>query len=631
MKKILVALLAVLLIVSMLFSCGDKKPSTPSDDDNTEDPDDPTPGKDDPTLDPTDNGTYMKDAVGIYVNGTDTRIGVDFLTQVAYGSASSVTETIIQSYRNAQLIIDRGHSDVPVYGIYAGAAHEYLNFYGDLAAMGITNLRTNYGGVNDTVMAAFCESNISVMLTAGTGFTDYYTGSDKINTNPDLLDLSKYDFVGYLEKVYDNISRLLSEYGPDGSFFDTYEGNYNPIRYIEVQNEPNFQYLFAVKRPDGSDDAYNYLKYCIYALEQIVTYYTVKSLCPDDENGNPTVYVVGMGAGGVSGLDRPFLEAVLKMNNETVFQMSDSLTTGKLLYEILNESIAASDKLQALFAQFDVDGSSKKMDIDTINTMDILSTHPYIDGKSTGGGTSPFGGTANYSVTNNLYNIRSILDSAGRGDLPIWFTECGWNISKAEGALKGDGPHTQLEQAEMEVQYYLYAIRNGIDRITYMSIIDTDGCNYGQFQSESSTLGAGGADNRWIDADWRLCCYAIQTMTTLLPNPALKKVVREKPTEFIYELIPNVGSRETVTVVLSPATPTKISVPWDYEYALVTDLFGATKLVAASNGNVTVDAGPALLYLQVPTMADLIANGVPVAAETTTLLPVMWVSEKNEY
>ena len=630
MKKILIAFVVILLIGSLLFSCGTTTPVTPPDDSNHgTDPDDPqNPGDNDPTLDPTDGGSYMKDAIGVYVNGTDIRIGTDFLTQVNFGTGNSVTETIIQNYRDAQIIIDRGHTDVPVYGIYSGAAHEYLNFYGDLAAMGITNLRTNYGGVNDTVMEAFCESNISVMLTAGTGFTDYYTGSGKINTNPDLLDLSKYNFVGYLEKVYDNISGLLSKYGPDGSFFDTYDGNYNPIRYIEVQNEPNFQYLFAIKRPGGSDDANNYMKSCVYALEQIVTYYTVKSLCPDDENGNPTVYVVGMGAGGVSGLDRQFLEDVLKMDNTTVFQMNSSKTTGKLLYDILNESIAASEILQNLFG---VNGTTEKLDIDTVNTMDILSTHPYIDGKSMSGGTSPFGGTQYYSVTNTLYSIRSILGEAGRGDLPIWFTECGWNISEAEGALKGDGPHTQLEQAEMEVQYYLYAIRNGVDRITYMSIIDTDGCNYGQFQTESSAVGAGGANNRWVDADWRLCCYAIQTMTTLLPNPALKKIVREKPAEIIYELIPDIGSRDTVTVVLSPESANTIAVPWNYEYALVTDLFGATKLVAASNGNVTVDAGPALLYLQVPTMADLIANGVPVASEAATLLPVMWIGEKTEY
>lgn len=584
---------------------------------------------------PSLSETYMKDATGVFVKGTDLRVGYDFLPAQDYATKSggaTLSQKDLDDLRSAEDIIGYGHADVPVYGIYAGAAHEYLNFYQSLDEMGVVGLRTNYSSsFNDAVMDAFCESGISVMLTTGVTFgSTYYRGNaGMVNTDSALVDMANYNFTAYLEAVADNITTLLSVYGPRGSFFCdasgaiVYDGNYNPIRYIEVQNEPNFQYLFAVKRPDGSDDAYNTLKHGIYALEQIVTYYTVKSLYPDDE-GHPQVYVVGMGAGGVNGLDQNFIRSVLSMSDTTEFRNGD-VSTGYTLKRILNDAIAASPMLQEIMG---VDGTTTQCSIDTVNTMDILSTHPYIDGKFA---TSPFARNDMFCLSENIRSIRALLAEGGKPDMPIWFTECGWNVLRDEGGLKSDGKHTQLEQAYMEVQFYLYALRNGIGRVAFMSIIDTDGCNYGQFQADADKLGDGSSKNRYIDADWRLACYAIQTMTKLLPDPALAKILLEDATKGLaYEFVPYVGAAENVTVVLSPLAKNTVTIPWtSSDYVLMTDLFGAEKIVRVDGGVISVDAGPNVVYLRNATRADLVRLGVA-PATTASLLPLAWHEERRE-
>ncbi len=634
MKRALLTVVAAVLLITMLCtmvtSCKIQRGDNPGNTDNRpNDPDDPNKNPSDGGYHPEDGGTYMRDAVGVTVKGTDIRVGYDFLPASDYatrGGTAAVDPTDIDSLRKAAEIIAAGRSDVPVYGIYVGAAHEYLNFYKDFSEMGITNLRTNSSGLTDQVMAAFCESKTSVMLTHGANLGLYYKGDgQKHNDDPALLDLSNYNFVGFLESIVDSLTALLDKYGPDGTFFDTYDGNYNPIRYIEVQNEPNFQYLFAVRRPDGTDDAYSYLKCCAYALQQIVTYNTIKSICPDDPANNvPSVYVVGMCTGGVNGLDTSFINNVLAMDNKTVFQQSNTATTGVTLYQILNDSIAKSEKLQKIMG---VDGTTAKADIDTVSTMDILSTHPYIDGNQA---TSPFGHNSAFRLSANINSIRQLLATKGRTNLPIWFTECGWNVLKSDGGLLAEGKHTQLEQAYMQLQYYLYAIRNGIDRVTFMSIVDTDGCNYGQFQANSSQLGAGSSNNRWIDADWRLACYAIQTMTRMLPDPRLTKVVKESPTGLVYELAPRANSRDRITVVLSPLSPSKVDVPWTVsDYVVMTDIFGAEKLVEAVNGKITVEAGPNLVYLREATLNDLVRFGVR-HVQTASVLPLAWTGEKYD-
>ena len=630
MKRILIALVAILLIVSMLFSC--KKNPDPTPGPGSQDGNEDNGGS---TVDATDNGTYMKDAVGIYVYGAnrvfteDTngaiRIGADILPQVDFNGTSNavLSQSILNSMAAIDSVYVAGRSDVPVYGMYAGAAHEYVNFAPDLASVGITTIRTNRGGITDESMRAFCENNVSVMVTSGLGFTSYFASNDLTKSNSALLIYDYYNFTGYLEKVVEQTTEFLGKYGPNGSFFETYTGNYNPIRYLEVCNEPNFQYIFPIKRENGADDANNYLKSCVYALLQIVTYHTVKTVCPD-------VQVVGMGAGGAGNLDLQFIEDVLKMDNSTCLQMSASKSTGVTLYNILNSVIAESEIVRSVMPE-GIDGVTNKMDIDTVHTMDILSTHPYNEG------VSPFGRDGYQCISNNLFSIRSLLAQKGVGYMPIWFTECGWNITNEEGGLFDGGEYTQLEQAEMEVQYYLYALRNGVDRIMYMSTNDTDGCCYGQFQASSGELGVAGSTNKWVDADWRLCLYAIQTMVNKLPNPAIlaasEKCLSDGSTcTLVYTFSPYIGAneRDYVTTVLSPMTAAEVEVAWDYDYALVTDLFGATHMVPAKEGKVTLNAGPAILYLEIPTMQDYIDHGMNPTAETGVSLETAWLGEKFE-
>ena len=119
-------------------------------------------------------------------------------------------------------------------------------------------------------------------------------------------------------------------------------------------------------------------------------------------------------------------------------------------------------------------------------------------------------------------------------------------------------------------------------------------------------------------------------MSRILPNPSLSKVILETTSGLAYELIPDADSSDRITVVLSPLTSAKVTIPWTVsDYIVMTDIFGAEKIVEAIDGKVTVDAGPNLVYLREATLTDLANHGVR-AAETFSILPLAWSGEKSD-
>ena len=53
-------------------------------------------------------------------------------------------------------------------------------------------------------------------------------------------------------------------------------------------------------------------------------------------------------------------------------------------------------------------------------------------------------------------------------------------------------------------------------------------------------------------------------------------------------------------------------------------------MVPAKEGKVTLNAGPAILYLEIPTMQDYIDHGMNPTAETGVSLETAWLGEKFE-
>ena len=446
-------------------------------------------------------------------------------------------------------IISKGRSEIPLYGIYAWF-EDYNSYYEEIQDIGFTCLRTtlgrlcSYNAATDTAtyyderFLLLTNDDIEVFVTTGIGTTAYLKPGAVPDGNGQYKP-SDFDVEAWIQAEIDTILAFLRRYGPNGSFFTDYpDAKYHPITCIELYNEPNFGYM--VKGDDAT-------KREMYARLQIGTYAAIKAEYPE-------VKILGFGAGGANLADIGFISATL------------------------NAFPAAA------------------------TTMDILTTHPYLEE------ISPFaamkGGT---SLAGQLKRLRDIAKGAGIEDIPIWYSECGWMIQTAEGGRYNMAwGSTQVTQAAMLTQEYVFGMRMGIERITYMYMMDTDNCNYGVVNYDGSR---------------RLAAYAIETMIEILPNPLITKAIFEGKDKygtvngiFAYEVEPEPGARP-VTIVFTNCNPTTVSIPWDEPYAVVTDMVGSSILVEADDGAITVDAGACILYIrsvdQVPNLDKVLAKPAP--------------------
>jgi hypothetical protein len=638
-RTVLPLLLIVGILMSMLVACKSKGPTTdPSDGDE----------QTGSSVDVTDSAGPLTDPSVSTVIGSVSSADAAFLTQLAdiYEECSGVSGyekngTIVNYFPDADEIIAKGRGDVAIYGIY-GWAKEYLDFYDDLSEIGFTCLRTTGSIANatydsaiidDTVMAAICNSGISVMTTMGlaicsssnlTSTTDYFLGTTQSELTKVSRDecLDYFDVAGWIEANIDKTFALLDKYGPNGTFFqENPDLNYNPIRYVEVYNEPNFQYMLPIKTSSGDDYANHEAKTKMYVMLQICLYTAVKNRYGDD------VKIVGFGAGGDSGLDLAFIEAALSMTDSD--DLSYILNTA-----IFGDASRANEEHAGVKTYAGSATLREKMGlsvgdtvkIDVAGTMDVLSTHPYWK-------PSPFSqNSQGSSIPKYLSQIRSYLKKYGgeeAADMPIWYTECGWNLLSSDGGLASSGGNvTQLVQAIMEVQEYILGMRCGVDRITYMHMQDTDGCNYGIFNHLSSGSG---------DYSWRTACYAIQVLTHLMPNPRLVNVINEGADKsgninYIYEFESDIGG-ENVIVAFTAEKAQTLYIPWSEDYALVTDMLGTTKIVAAVKGQIVLDGGAAMMYVRHVDNQTLIANGYLPSLDSAelNLASYAWCEKQEQF
>ena len=326
----------------------------------------------------------------------------------------------------------------------------------------------------------------------------------------------------FVQGCIDLTEERISKYGPDGSFFKEHpELPYRPVKYFELFNEPNFGYMI----PDSSpiDE-----KVRLYCMVQVAQYKAIKSR-------HPEVKVVGFGAGGASAADIGFVAKCLEHEPEM------------------------------------------------IHSMDIFSTHPYVDPNP------PYAFShwlPDYNIPFAHRRIRGMLDAKGGKDIPMWYTELGWMIPPSEGGRFNSCHHgvNLMEHAAYNVQVYLLGLRLGVERITTMYIMDTDGCNPGFVN---------------FDGSWRPAAYAVKNLIEILPDPKLVGAIYDGDDyrRYAYRIESEVDGEEVI-VAFTAKYPETIDIPWDAPEAKLTDMLGNTKIVKAEDGVLQVEAGIYPTYIR---------------------------------
>ncbi len=346
----------------------------------------------------------------------------------------------------------------------------------------------------------------------------------------------------FLDHYLKGLETFVRTYGPGGTFFETHpDAPKRPIRHIEVWNEPNFQYMIP-PREGVERQVVEAEREALYAKVLPAAYRTIKRVAPE-------VQVVGFGAGGASAGDVRFIEHV----------------------HDANPAVA--------------------------NSYDILSTHPYMQPAPPE--TFSIRSWGGYTMASSLGRIRKIMADAGAGDKPVWYTEIGWPISHADGGYfptKADAEMVDpLLQAAYVVRQYAYSMRLGVGRVMIMFTTDTDSFNGGFFLRDGS---------------WRPSAYAVGTMIKLLPHPKLKAaLVDGKDGLFAYRFQPAPHSAGDVVMAWNVAGPRTVHLPLrelarrGVTTATVHDLFGHTRDVKLTGGNVEVEVGPCPVYI-VPVMDE---------------------------
>ena len=247
----------------------------------------------------------------------------------------------------------------------------------------------------------------------------------------------------------------------------------------------------------------------------------------------PDVLVVGFATGGSSAGDLRFVEHVLKIDPTVAFKM------------------------------------------------DVFSTHPYVRSSPCCYTIESWG---QYSIGRCLSILRQHFANAGRTDIPIWYTEMGWEISKADGG-KYDRPEafvtTPTLQAAHIVQTYALAMRLGVSAVDIMFCTDTDGYNGGFFAG----------------ANWRPSAYAVQTMATLMPNPRLDEIISDGEEGVFAYAFSSEENGDTIVMLWCPQGAQTVEFETEYKAMVVYDMLGNYQTISAIDGIITLPAGPCPLYL----------------------------------
>ncbi len=332
----------------------------------------------------------------------------------------------------------------------------------------------------------------------------------------------------FLASFTNNIIDFIKTFGPEGSYFADLPVK-SPVKVIELFNEPNFHYLLPDTDNRKEDEA---KREALYAQMITAGYDAVKAHAPD-------LKVAAFAAGGSGAGDMRFIEHILRDNP----------------------------------------GIEKKMD--------IVTTHPYVMGAPPE--TQKYRPWGSYSIANNLNVIRGTLAEAGIPDIPIWYTELGWQFSVHHGGRHADNQNriSFLVEPNLHAAYlvrnYLWAMRLGIGRVHVMHLYDTDGYNGGFLVRNS--------------LEWRPATHAVQNLIDLMPNPKLIGAQSDgEDNNYIYAYDADLTTDDTEQIIAAwnVIGPTEAAIAVDGESATVRviDLIGNKKTMPVENGTVNLTIGP---------------------------------------
>jgi lysophospholipase L1-like esterase len=398
-----------------------------------------------------------------------------------------------------------------IYGLYTWI-NEFREHRESIRQVGWKSIRAG-GTMDDASMASYVTDDLEIMHTFG---------RQKVKDEPAAR-------AQYLIDYPKQLDELLTRYGPGGTFFkDHPELPNRPIRYVEILNEPNFQYMIA---PDGRPQKeLEAARESLYA-QLLPAAYAVKQKHKD-------VTFVGFGAGGASAGDERFIRNVL----------------------------AAGPQVAKSF--------------------DILSTHPYVQPAPPDAYSVRSWGK--YSIASGLKAIRGFLASHERADIPIWYTEIGWPVSKADGGhfeTKDEPMVSPLLQAAYIVRLYALSQRLGVERVHIMNATDTDQFNAGFFLRDRS---------------WRPSAKAVQTMIKLMPSPKLIGAITDGTDgTFVYRFASDDRADAPETIMAwNVSGPKSITLPAASPQAIVTDMLGNEQTIAAVDNQLPLPIGPAPVYVR---------------------------------
>jgi hypothetical protein len=350
-----------------------------------------------------------------------------------------------------------------------------------------------------------------------------------VQTAPQKLDATPQEDEAFVRNYAQTVTALLTRYGPNGAFFrENPEIPYRPLRNIEIWNEPNFQYMIPPdSRPQAALEA---ARFALYAKALPAVYAAAKNYSKD-------VNVVGFGAGAGDAADVPFIRSV------------------------------------------NAAGPS------VVRSYDVLSTHPYVEPVAPD--VTSVRSWGRFSIASSLEQIRAILASHGRAEVPIWYTECGWPISKQDGgfyAMSGTQVSPDL-QAAYVCRLYAFAQRLGVQRVHIMSLNDTDNFNSGFFQRDGS---------------WRPSAQAVRTMIRLMPSPRLLGAVSDgKDGCFAYRFAPGPDEKAApVLMAWNVSGPKIVELPIGAPRATIIDMLGHERTIAVTGGKVRLEIGPLPVYVR---------------------------------
>lgn len=316
-------------------------------------------------------------------------------------------------------VVSQKPDPLPVYGVYHWG-REYKQFRKEIKEVGWKSYRMG-GFIDEEALAMAMEDGMEILMTLQIGRT-----LEELKTTGKRNAFQSDE--EFIQKFLEDLEDFCSKYGPGGSFFAKRPDlAKNPVRYVEIWNEPNFSYMIS---NHADMKAVKVERDKLYAKLLKESGAFIKSKFPE-------IQVVGFAAGGASFDDKRFVA--------NVYAVEPSI--GK--------------------------------------SYDIFSTHPYTSTPPMADRVKKWG---SFSIAGGLNVLREIMEKNGDAGKTVWYTEVGWKIRQSDGGMfpdagkhTGDFPQPAMVQAANVTKMYLLAMRLGVRRVHIMSVADADQFNSGFF------------------------------------------------------------------------------------------------------------------------------------------------------